>query len=83
MSKSSLPDNEFKSDRNFRLKCSLIEANVAYLMLYTVQICLLEKGQSSEFEEVLRMSSEAVNKHARFIKYYQIALQSSVVDYLL
>lgn len=34
-------------------------------MLNTVQTSLLDKDQSSEFEEVLRMSSEAANKHAR------------------
>lgn len=59
------PDKEFRSDRNFRLKCSHIETNRAYLMLNTVQTSLLDKDQSSEFEEVLRMSSEAANKHAR------------------
>lgn len=55
------PDDEFRSDRNFRLKCSLIETNVAYLRLNTVQTCLLEEDHSSEFDEVL-----SANKHARF-----------------
>lgn len=59
------PDKEYRSDRNFRRKCSLIETNGAYLMCNTVQTSLLDKDQSSEFEEVLRISSEAANKHAR------------------